>query len=154
MGHDLAIQARHHILNGFSPATLSTYLTAWNAFKRFHTTTGVPFPSNHLSVIAAFVTYAHSHLHLRTSTIQVYLSGLNFFFKLIHGSPSSSTTHPHIIMLLRGLQRSEAPVPPGRQPLTSDSLQKCLTTLRAGYLSPLTDLTLESMFLLNFFGFL
>merc|ERR1712082_554003 len=68
MGHDLAIQARHHILNGFSPATLSTYLTAWNAFKRFHTTTGVPFPSNHLSVIAAFVTYAHSHLHLRTST--------------------------------------------------------------------------------------
>ena len=57
-------------------------------------------------------------------------------------------------MLLRGLQRSEAPVPPGRQPLTSDSLQKCLTTLRAGYLSPLTDLTLESMFLLAFFGFL
>ena len=115
---------------------------------------GVAFPSTHLTVIAAFVTHAISQLHLCTSTMHVYLSGLNFFYKLIHGSPCSAITHPHITMLLRGLQRSEAPAASSRQPLTSDLLLRCLLTLRSGYLSPLIDLTLESMFLLAFFGFL
>ena len=115
---------------------------------------GIPFPSTQLAVIAAFVTFAHSQLHLRTSTLHVYLSGLNFFMKLICGSPCLAITHPQISMLIRGLQRTEAPATPSRHPLTSDLLLKCLLTLRSGYLSPLIDLTLESMFLLAFYGFL
>ena len=57
-------------------------------------------------------------------------------------------------MLLRGLQRTEVQVPPRRHPLTSDLLLLCLRTLRAGYHTPFVASTLESMFLLCFFGFL
>ena len=84
----------------------------------------------------------------------MYLSGLNFFMKLIHGSPCPATTQSHITMLLRGLRRTEVPATPIRHALTSDLLLRCLLTLRSGYLSPMIDLTLESMFLLAFYGFL
>ena len=115
---------------------------------------GVLFPSSDITTIAAFLTYGHSHLHLRSSTLHVYLSGINFFFRLIDGSPIPSTSHPHVSMLLRGIQRSEVQAPVRRHPLTADLLLLCLNTLRAGYLTPLIASTLESMFLLSFFGFL
>ena len=115
---------------------------------------GIHFPSANITTIAAFLTYAHSNLHLRSSTLRVYLSGINFFFRLINGFPNPSTSHPHISMLLRGIQRSEVQAPTSRHPLTSDLLLLCLNTLRAGYLTPQIASTLESMFLLAFFGFL
>ena len=57
-------------------------------------------------------------------------------------------------MLLRGLQRTEAPVSPRRHPITADLLHLCIQTLRSGYLTPSISSTLECMFLLAFFGFL
>ena len=89
----------------------------------------------------------NSYKRFHTTTI-------NFFFRLIDGHPSPAISHPHITMLLRGLQRSEVQVPPSRHPLTADLLLRCLLTLRAGYLTPYIASTLESMFLLAFFGFL
>lgn len=57
-------------------------------------------------------------------------------------------------MLLKGLKIQEAPSPNQRLPITSDLLIRCICTIRSGYTSPLISLTLESMFLLAYFGFL
>ncbi|TNN50886.1 hypothetical protein EYF80_038910 [Liparis tanakae] len=55
---------------------------------------------------------------------------------------------------LKGLRNTEPISAPKRLPLTPDLLTRCIQTLRSGYMSPFTDKTLESMFLLAFFGFL
>lgn len=57
-------------------------------------------------------------------------------------------------MLIKGLRKQEPTLPTRRLPFTSDLLSLCIRTLRAGYMSPMVDSTLESMFLLAFFGFL
>ena len=57
-------------------------------------------------------------------------------------------------MLIKGLRKAEPHPTPKRLPLTSDLLVRCIRTLRSGYMSPLIDKALESMFLLAFFGFL
>lgn len=81
--------------------------------------------------------------------MKVYLSGINFLTKLSTGAPCPATSHSHIAMLLKGLRSPNLSLP-----LTPDLLTRCIQTLRSGYLSPFTDKTLESMFLLAFFGFL
>ncbi len=57
-------------------------------------------------------------------------------------------------MLIKGLRKQEPSLPASRLPLTTDLLRLCIHSLHSGYMSPTVDLTLESMFLLAFFGFL
>ena len=104
--------------------------------------------------ICNFITHAHSIQKIRTSTIQTYLAGINFFIKLVAGFHCPSTSHSHVTMLIKGLRKQEPALPARRLPLTSDLLSLCIRSLRSGYISPMVDLTLESMFLLAFFGFL
>ncbi|KAK0154281.1 hypothetical protein N1851_003636 [Merluccius polli] len=120
----------------------------------FHTSHNLPFPTLDVRTFSSFITFAHSIQKIKSSTIQVYLSGINFFAKLSSGSPCPALTHAHISMLLKGLRKAEPRPMPKRLPLTSDLLTRCIETLRKGYLSPSTDEVLESMFLLAFFGFL
>ncbi|KAE8280208.1 hypothetical protein D5F01_LYC20760 [Larimichthys crocea] len=150
----LVTTSRDSILNSVTPQTLSLYLTGWNCFKAFHASHNLPFPTLDVLTISNFITFAHSIQKIKSSTMQVYLSGINFFIKLSSGSPCPALTHAHINMLLKGLRKAEPRPMPKRLPLTSDLLARCIETLRKGYLSPSTDEVLESMFLLTFFGFL
>lgn len=91
----------HHTIRGGVPRT-------------FHTSFGLPFTSIDIISVTSFITYAPLVLNIRTSTIHVYLSGINFIVKLLSGAPTPSISHPHINMLIKG-----------RLPLTSDLLVRC-----------------------------
>lgn len=91
---------------------------------------------------------------MHTSTIRVYLAGINFITKLLTGSPHPFSSHPHVTLLLKGFKRQEPHCSPSRQALTSQILSDCIAILRSGYANPHIDATLESMFLLAFYGFL
>ncbi|KAL0194682.1 hypothetical protein M9458_008254, partial [Cirrhinus mrigala] len=134
--------------------TLSAYLTGWNCFKAYHSYYQIPFPLLDVWSICNFVTHAHSNLNIRASTIQTYLSGINFILKLATGEQCHSISHSHVTMLIKGLRKQEPASSARRLPLTSDLLSQCICTLRSGYMSPPIDRTLECMFLLAFFGFL
>lgn len=84
--------------------TLSLYSSGWCRFKSFHTLNNFPFPCINITT-TSFITYTHTVLKLRTSTIQVYLSGINFFSKLL--SIAGTPTHPHVTMLIQGLRKAE-----------------------------------------------
>ncbi|KAK0142945.1 hypothetical protein N1851_018939 [Merluccius polli] len=101
-----------------------------------------------------FISFAHSILKIKSTTIQAYISGINFFTKLSAAAPCQATSHSYITMLIKGLRKTEVHTAPKRSPLTSDLLILCIRTLRSGYSSPYVDKVLESMFLLAFFGFL
>ncbi|XP_017161112.1 uncharacterized protein LOC108166420 [Poecilia reticulata] len=57
-------------------------------------------------------------------------------------------------MLIKGCKKQEPNGVIPHLPLMTDLLRKCISTLRSGYSSNLIDRTLESTFLLAFFGFL
>ncbi|KAI2666821.1 hypothetical protein H4Q32_026527 [Labeo rohita] len=151
---DLSHASREAILNGLAPSTLSAYLTGWNCFKAYHSYYQIPFPLLDVWSICNFVTHAHSNLKIRASTVQTYLSGINFILKLATGEQCHSISHSHVTMLIKGLRKREPASSARRLPLTSDLLSQCICTLRSGYMSPSIDRTLECMFLLAFFGFL
>ena len=87
---------------------------------------------------------------MHSTTIRVYLTSINFITKLLTGSPHPFSSRPHVTLLLKGFKRQE----PRRQALTAQILADCIATLRSGYADPHTDATLESVFLLAFYGFL
>ncbi|XP_067309065.1 uncharacterized protein [Pseudorasbora parva] len=151
---DLHTSSLDLIFHAISPRTLQSYWTAWKAFKQFHSFYNQFFPNFSLLSISSFISYLHKIKSIQPSTIKVYLSGIQFFFKLIYGHPCPAITNPQISLLIKGIQKTNPTHPDSRQPLTSDLLAKCLTFLRSGHMPPDTARTLDAMFPLAFFGFL
>uniref|UniRef100_A0A096M2N4 Core-binding (CB) domain-containing protein n=1 Tax=Poecilia formosa TaxID=48698 RepID=A0A096M2N4_POEFO len=125
------------ILSSLAPRTLSAYLSSWNQLKSFLAIYILPIPSFDISTICLFITYSHVVLKIRSSTIQSYLSGINFFFKLSAGTSCPSFFNFYINMLIKIY-----------------ILSRCILTLCSGYLSNLIDRILEDIFLKAFFCFL
>ncbi|XP_056097256.1 uncharacterized protein LOC130076258 [Rhinichthys klamathensis goyatoka] len=142
------------ILQAVSPRTLQSYVTAWGCFKAFHLSYNTPFPDFSLLTITSFISYLNSVKSLQVGSIKSYLSGIQFFHKLIHGAPSPEINNSQTSLLIKGIQRSQPTRPDTRQPITLDILTKCIHTLRSGYRSLNTSRTLDAMFILAFFGFL
>ncbi|XP_051502426.1 uncharacterized protein LOC127411101 [Myxocyprinus asiaticus] len=142
------------ILQAVSPRTVQTYWTAWSSFKNFHRAYNFVFPDFTLLSISPFISHLHNTKSIQPGTIKVYLSGVHFFFKLIHGQQCPSITNPQIALFIKGLHKMNPTRPDTRQPLTIDILTKCLVTLRSGIFSPNNTRTLDAMFNLAFFGFL
>ena len=111
----------------------SLYMTTWNFCKTFHAAYSLWFPLLDVLTLFNFITFAHSILKIKFSTIQV--SGIIFFVKLSWG------------MLMTGLRKAKPCPMPKRLLLTSDLLAHCITTPHTGYLSTHIDKVLESMFL-------
>ncbi len=142
------------ILQAVSPRTLQSYLTAWKSFKTFHSAYNLPFPTFSLLAITSFISHLNINKKLQTSSIKGYLSGLQFFHKLLYGSPSVHIANSQTSLLIKGIQKTNPTRPDSRQPITLKILTKCISTLRRGYHSAHTAHTLDAMFILAFFGFL
>ncbi len=142
------------ILQAVSPRTLQTYVTAWKCFKSFHLSHNIPFPEFSLLSITSFISFLNSIKCLQVSSIKGYISGIQFFHKLLYGAPSPNISNSQTALLIRGIQRTRPTRPDSRLPITLDILTKCIHTLRTGYQTPSTARTLDTMFILAFFGFL
>ncbi len=141
------------ILQAVSPRTLQTYVTAWKCFKSFHLLY-IPFPEFTLLSITSFISFLNSIKSLQVSSIKSYISGIQFFHKLLYGAPSPEINNSQTALLIRGIQRSRPIRPDSRLPITLDILTKCIHALRTCYQTPSTARTLDTMFILAFFGFL
>ncbi|RXN08664.1 proline and serine-rich 1-like protein [Labeo rohita] len=142
------------ILQAVSPRTLQSYLTAWKCFKIFHSAYSLPFPDFSLLAVTSFISHLNTNKNLQASSIKGYLSGIQFFHKLLYGSPSPHITNSQTSLLIKGIQKTQPNRPDPRQPITLKILTKCISTLRKGYHSIHTARTLDAMFILAFFGFL
>ncbi|RXN34492.1 poly [Labeo rohita] len=142
------------ILQAVSPRTLQSYLTAWKCFKVFHSAYSLPFPDFSLLAVTSFISHLNTNKNLQASSIKGYLSGIQFFHKLLYGSPSPHITNSQTSLLIKGIQKTQPNRPDPRQPIILKILTKCISTLRKGYHSIHTARTLDAMFILAFFGFL
>ncbi len=128
-------------------------MTAWKCFKSFHLSHNIPFPEFSLLSITFFISFLNSIKCLQVSSIKGYISGIQFFHKLLYGAPSPNISNSQTAMLIRGIQRTRPTRPDSRLPITLDILTKCIHTLRTGYQTS-TARTLDTMFILAFFVFL
>ncbi|XP_039541789.1 mucin-5AC-like [Pimephales promelas] len=142
------------ILQAVSPRTLQSYVTAWRCFKTFHVSYNLSFPDFSLLSITSFISYLNSIKGLQVGSIKGYLSGIQFFHKLMYGGPSVEINNSQTSLLIKGIQRSQPTRPDARQPITLDILTKCIQVLRSGYQPLSSARTLDAMFILAFFGFL
>ncbi|XP_050969662.1 uncharacterized protein LOC127167578 [Labeo rohita] len=142
------------ILQAVSPRTLQSYVTAWRCFKTFHLSYNIPFPDFSLLSITSFISFLNSIKGLQAGSIKGYLSGIQFFHKLMFGAPSPGISNSQTSLLIRGIQRSRPTRNDPRLPITLDILTKCIHTLRTNYQPLSTARTLDAMFILAFFGFL
>ncbi len=85
---------------------------------------------------------------------QGYLSGIQFFHKLMYGAPSPEISNSQTSLLIRGIQRSRPTRPDSRLPITLDILTKCIHSLRTSYQPFSTVRALDAMFILAFFRIL
>ncbi|XP_059413155.1 uncharacterized protein LOC132148479 [Carassius carassius] len=136
-----------------SPRTLQSYVTAWRYFKTFYVSYNMPFPDFSLLSVTAFISYLNSIKGLQVGSIKGYLSGIQFFHKLMYGSPSPEINNSQTSLLIKGIQRSQPTHPDARQPITLDILTKCIRALRTGYQPISTARTLDAMFILAFLVF-
>ncbi|XP_069011392.1 uncharacterized protein [Embiotoca jacksoni] len=148
---ELISLSQRTIIVSLTPSALSTSWMAWNSFCFFYTTFNLQFPSFDVASVCSFISCAHSTLHIKIPTTKVYLSGINFFSKLLTGSPS---TLSQLALLIKGLQHQTPPPTPRLLPLTTDLISRCIVTLRSNHFSTHRACTLQSMFLLTFYGFL
>ncbi|XP_056612778.1 LOW QUALITY PROTEIN: uncharacterized protein LOC130428625 [Triplophysa dalaica] len=146
------------IIQAVSLRTLQSYLTAWKSFKSFHLAFNIPFPDFSVLTITSFISFLNSSKNLQASSIKGYMSGVQFFHKLIFNSPSAAIASSQTSMLIKGIQRTQPARQDARQPMdipvTLDILTRCISTLRKGYHSKHVNRTLDTMFILAFFGFL
>ncbi len=125
-------------------------MTAWECFKLFYLSHNIPFPEFSLLSITSFISFLNSIKCLQVSSIKGYISGIQFFHKLLYSAPSPDISNSQTAMLIRGIQRTRPTRPDSRLPITVDILTKCIHTLRTGYQTPSTARTLDTMFILGF----
>ncbi|XP_073726171.1 uncharacterized protein [Misgurnus anguillicaudatus] len=142
------------ILQAVSLRTLQSYVTAWRNFRAFHISYNMLFPDFSLLSITSLISHLNTIKGLQVGSIKGYLSGIQFFHKLIYAAPLQEINNSQTSLLLKGIQRSQPTRPNTRQPITLDILNKCIRTLRTGYQPLNTVQTLDAMFILAFFGFL
>ncbi len=125
-------------------------MTAWECFKLFYRSHNIPFPEFSLLSITSFISFLNSIYCLQVSSIKGYISGIQFFHKLLYSAQSPDISNSQTAMLIRGIQRTRPTRPDSRLPITVDILTKCIHTLRTGYQTPSTARTLDTMFILGF----
>ena len=111
------------------------------------------FPELTEDMLIYFVTYCHSRLGLRCTTIKLYLAEIRFHY-LQAGRRNPLEFTDRLQCVIRGIKRSQNNVNKQRLPIDMRVLRQICDLLHAGRYSPVIDKTLECMCLLAFYGFL
>ena len=129
------------------------HLQTFLALRKVPLTPGVLPPVSE-DTLGLFVSYCHQNLKLNHNTIKLYLAGIRFhYLKAGHTNPLADTPRLHYI--LRGIQKSQANTTTAKRlPITFSILQQMSDRLLRGMFSPYTDILLQAMCTMAFFGFL
>lgn len=141
-----------------SENTRSVYNTGLQCLLNFLLMSGVIFtnkcfPCLNEDMLIYFVTYCHSSLKLKWTTIKLYLAGIRFHY-LKAGQENPFLSVDRLQCIIRGIKRSQEVKSKPRLPIDVKILSKLCQLLQTGVFSPYMDKTLECMCLLAFYGFL
>lgn len=109
-------------------------------------------------ILVLFVTHCHVLLKLSATTIKSYLCAIRFRY-VQHGFRNplchpDGSTYLRLHSICRAIKRTQGCSSRPRLPLTANIIQRLCSALRHGVFNPYTDLLLETLFIVAFFGFL
>ncbi len=78
-------------------------MTTWKCFKSFHLSYNILFPEFPLLSITSFISFLNSIKGLQVSSIKSYISGIQFFHKLLYGAPSPEISNSQTTTMIRGM---------------------------------------------------
>ncbi|XP_070550739.1 uncharacterized protein [Ptychodera flava] len=146
-----------------SKRTIGSYSSGVRAWKTFCSLSDVSVSSTSLpdvseELLVYFVSHCATFLHLKLSTIKLYLAGIRSYYVMNgHRNPLVSEyghPYPRLKNVLKGIHRVQGSSTRPRLPITADILRRMCNILNEGVFGPYIDLLLQSAFLLAFFGFL
>ena len=148
--------------SSISTNTQAVYNTGMKNFLRFlsmyNLVNGHMLPHVSEEVFIYYVAHCHNMLHLKYSTIKLYLAGIRrAYIALGLKNPlcgPMGQPHVRLQLMLRGIKKQQGTTVSPRLPITVDILRKICTTLHKGFYGPYIDLLLQTACIIAFFGFL
>ena len=144
--------------SSLSSNTQAVYHTGLHCLLTFLTMSGVNIQSGelpiiHEEVLIYFVTYCHTSLKLKWTTIKLYLAGIRFHY-LKAGFSNPLQAVDRLQYILRGIKRTQCQPSKPRLPITIQKLQEICKFLKTDFFPLIISRTLECMCMIAFFGFL
>lgn len=144
-----------------APSTQAVYGSAVNVFIKYCLLEVPNYANAHLGlppisedILINFATHCHTVLHVKHSTIKLYLSGIRFHY-LVHSTTQLEFANmQRLHILLRGIKRSNITESKPRHPITGSILKALCEHLDKGLFGHFTDVMLKTVYITAFFGFL
>ncbi|XP_063404516.1 uncharacterized protein LOC134687981 [Mytilus trossulus] len=145
-----------------APRTRTQYECGYSAYATFLRMTGVIWLNSDMPPLTEeslihFATHCFKNLHLKCSTIKMYICGIRYKY-LENGKTSifsgSSDKLYRLDALYRGIKKNEKKSTKPRLPITFTILKDICQLLRKGYYTPYIDILLEAACVTAYFGFL
>jgi hypothetical protein len=141
--------------------TRAVYQQGFQAYKQFLAMYNVSFdhafPPISQELLIYFVAYCQHTLSLKYTTIKLYLSGIRFTY-LEKGIPnpfqSNCQSMERLKLILNAIRKTESKSGQlSRLPITVDILHNICSTLRKNAFDVYTNILLQAMYTVAFFGF-
>ena len=120
------------------------------AFCEAYNLTPLPLSESNLCLFSAFL----AHQGLQAQTVSSYLSALRHLQVSAGFSAPNRSDWPRLQYTLKGIQRSQAPIPKRRMPITSHIMAHLLSAWQSGIEDDYETRLLWAAACLAFFGFL
>lgn len=140
--------------SGLATSTLKMYDTAWSHFSSFCATFSVNILPVNVSYVSAFIVHCFESRKMQPSSIKSMIAGIQFHLRCLDPSTISLLENSSIRLLLNGLKKEKPKGNDQRLPLTLPLLKKLISRLREGCFGIYSDMMLESVLLMAFYGFL
>ena len=149
--------------NAVSERTHSTYSAGVKSFRTFLMLNNIckdvtVLPEVTEDVFIRYIAYCFDTLHIKHSTIKLYLCGVCFeYLKMGLNCPLINTSQPsseRIYTFLNAVKRIQGQTKRPRYPITASILKQMCSVLHNGFISPYTDSLLRAAFVTSFCGFL
>lgn len=142
--------------------TMIVYNTGVKSFTKFLLLNNIinsvqTLPEVSEDIFLLYIAYCYKTLHIKHSTIRLYLSGIRFeYLKRGINCPliRNDFANSRITTQLNAVKRSQETCTRPRHPITASVLSQMCLLLKNGYISPFVDILLKAVFVTSFFGFL
>ena len=138
---------------GLAKRTQTSYVSGqkrYLAFCEAYNLTPLPLSESNLCLFSAFL----AHQGLQAQTVSSYLSALRHLQVSAGFSAPNRSDWPRLQYTLKGIQRSQAPIPKRRMPITSHIMAHLLSAWQSGIEDDYETRLLWAAACLAFFGFL
>jgi hypothetical protein len=157
----VGLQQAHILMQqSVASSTRKTYQAGYECYKKFSLLNNLglqqDMPPVSEDLLMAFAAHCFNSLDMSYATIKLYICGIRFIY-ITSGLSGPFDAHSplnRLQLVLKGIKKSGTNSTKTRLPITVDVLHSICGRLQLGMFSPYTDILMETVCVVAFFGFL